>query len=132
MGNELKAYCVHCGGPMEFPSNLQGEKIVCPHCNVLTTLGEPKPPQIAQITNSPPMPKEFTTAKHVGKTFGSGCLIQLVGLVLLFFFPIGTVFGIALLICGHLASYHWECGTCSTRINSRRASICPGCGRSFV
>lgn len=121
---------------MAFPEELQGERIVCPHCHQLTLLGNPKqiPPLLLPATipaQKYEQQKQLTTIKRVGTTFGVGCLIQIVALAVIFFFPIGTMLGIVLLIVGHSAAYHLECFTCGTKLNSKRVSVCPGCGSNF-
>jgi hypothetical protein len=48
-----KAHCEHCGGHIEFPANLMGESVLCPHCykqTVLHPFGETKLEQIMHRT----------------------------------------------------------------------------------
>jgi DNA-directed RNA polymerase subunit RPC12/RpoP len=37
----IKIACIACGGHIEFPSNLFGQKIPCPHCQAAITLQKP-------------------------------------------------------------------------------------------
>lgn len=57
---------------------------------------------------------------------GLGAFLQLVGLVLLFFFPIGTVIGIGLLIYGRTKAFKHLCSVCGNRIEPT-TTICSHC-----
>lgn len=61
---------------------------------------------------------------------GVGCFVQLIGLILFFFFPIGTIIGIALLILGGLKANKLICSNCGNPIE-KTAKICPTCKESF-
>lgn len=39
MSTEL--HCVHCGGGLEYPPELQGDKLICPHCNTQIPFQQP-------------------------------------------------------------------------------------------
>lgn len=68
-------------------------------------------------------------AKKVTKTefAGAGALVQLLGLIaLFFFFPVGILIGIACFLIGSQMSRSWRCGTCRGRID-KQARICPHC-----
>lgn len=67
-------------------------------------------------------------AKKVKKTefAGTGCLLQGFGLLLLFFFPIGTIAGVGLLLYGSIKSTKLICGACGNRIE-KTANLCPTC-----
>ena len=58
---------------------------------------------------------------------GLGCLLQGVGLALLFVFPIGTVVGIGLLWWGSRASLYWRCSACKNKLPDKAATICAAC-----
>jgi hypothetical protein len=62
---------------------------------------------------------------------GMGCLLQLIGLILLFFFPIGTIIGLALLILGHFSARKLICGNCGNPLASRSVKLCPACHAHF-
>lgn len=40
----VKCACTHCKGRIEFPVEMNGTTVECPHCNEKTTLGLPAPP----------------------------------------------------------------------------------------
>lgn len=117
---------------MEFPSELQGEKIVCPHCGVLTTLGQ------APVT-PPPIPhyhpglyqKQTANIKTKSEFIGVGCLVQFVGLVLLFFFPVGTIMGVFLLIIGGRLAIKNICSECGNNVANKKVKVCPSCQATF-
>ena len=69
------------------------------------------------------------TAKRKRKSemAGVGCLIQAIGLVLLFFFPIGTFIGVILLIYGSMKSVYWVCSNCGNRLADKNVKMCPTC-----
>ena len=48
-----KIACERCGGHIEYPSELTGQSIECPHCHQATPLPPPLPPS---LTPSPPSP----------------------------------------------------------------------------
>lgn len=70
------------------------------------------------------------TKKRKSEFAGAGCLIQLVGLVLLFFFPIGTIFGVALLLYGSAKSIKLVCSSCGNTVE-KTSTMCPHCRASF-
>jgi hypothetical protein len=47
----LKTDCDHCNGPIEFPTQLAGQSVACPHCHAQTLL-----PQFQPATAPPPTP----------------------------------------------------------------------------
>jgi hypothetical protein len=126
MQMELKSYCVHCGGPMEYPPNLAGEKIVCPHCHNLTFLGSPKatpPPLPASLVTAPPV-QTFTpppvrhavyaTTQSTGKSIKAGMAVGALGLVLCIVFALINpicwlgVFAFAMALIVFRALKWWE------------------------
>ena len=52
----LKTACERCSGHIEYPSQLAGQSIECPHCHQMITLPPPPPPIPPQRTPSPPPP----------------------------------------------------------------------------
>lgn len=60
-------------------------------------------------------------------SFGPGCLIQVIGIVLLFIFPIGTIIGILLLIIGQRLSFKYICSECNNKLDNSKVRICPTC-----
>lgn len=57
---------------------------------------------------------------------GGGSLVQLLGLILLFFFPIGTILGVILMVSGSSSAKYFICSDCGNRLE-KTASICPTC-----
>jgi len=90
----------------------------CPHCG-------------ASYKKAPEAPVQWGRIKKKGESAGAGCLVELVGLVLLPFFPIGTVIGLAVMLCGHSMSYHWVCSICGNRLSGKRVKLCPACKAHF-
>lgn len=93
METALKSYCVHCGGPMEYPPNLAGEKIVCPHCNHLTFLGSPKtapPPVPATLATAPPPAAQplYVTTQSTGKGIKAGITLSALAIVVCIVFAL--------------------------------------------
>jgi len=73
----------------------------------------------------------LVTRKKIKSEFaGSGCLIQAVGLILLFVFPIGTIIGIPLLIYGGISANKLVCKNCGNPV-TKAAKICPVCHARF-
>lgn len=66
------------------------------------------------------------------QTSGAGLALELVGFILLFFFPLGTVFGIAFLIYGFSTSKKNVCSKCGNKIEDKDVKICPVCKASFA
>lgn len=106
--SSLADKCPQCARPMT-PSNAEQNLIVA---EVIQTL----------------------TAERVKKTemAGIGCVLQGIGFVLLFLFPIGTVIGIILVVYGSQKSKFWTCGSCRNRITDKNVKICPTCHVEFV
>jgi hypothetical protein len=65
-------------------------------------------------------------------TSGVGLVLELLGFILLFFFPIGTILGIAFLIYGFSKSKKYVCSECGNKIEDKGVKICPICKASFV
>lgn len=116
---------------MEFPPEMQGEKIVCPHCHQLTFLGTPKPqpPPVPQIH-----PASYDHLKKTGsvktktESLGSGCLVQGIGLCVIWIWPFGTVIGLVLLAGGSIMARKRICSECGNPISNRQVKLCPHCG----
>ena len=62
---------------------------------------------------------------------GAGMVLQVLGFILLFLFPIGTVIGIVLLICGSSLSKKLICSDCGNKIEDKGVKLCPVCKASF-
>ena len=65
--------------------------------------------------------------KRTRKTSPLGLLVELVGFILLFIFPLGTIAGIILLVIGGRMSLQIVCPNCRNPIASKDVRICPTC-----
>ena len=65
--------------------------------------------------------------KRKNEFAGIGCVLQAFGLVALFFFPIGTVLGLVLLVYGSMKSQYYACGGCGNRLADKDVTMCPTC-----
>ncbi|MHB8109794.1 MAG: hypothetical protein ACYDHW_07150 [Syntrophorhabdaceae bacterium] len=74
----------------------------------------------------------MATIKTKYESVGLGALIQLIGVVLLFFFPFGTAFGIVLLIVGSVASRKYMCSDCGFKVPDKSVKICGNCKETFI
>jgi rRNA maturation endonuclease Nob1 len=101
--------CRECG------QEISDQAESCPHCGAPANV---KPPQRAKIKTK----SDFA---------GVGCLIQGIGIVCLFFFPVGTIIGVVLLLVGSMKSFYDVCSNCGQKLESRRVKQCAGCGSSF-
>lgn len=97
-------YCQKCGAALGVPQHSEGPGAGAPN-NVAAKRGK------AELA-------------------GTGCLIQLIGLVLLFLFPVGTIVGIALLIYGSGKSIKIVCSACGNTVE-KTSTICPHCNARF-
>ena len=124
----FKIACASCQGHIEFPKEMHGQTIACPHCgltSVLRVLGyEPsaniKPPLI-RFAN-----KIFKVEKGVGSTL----LIFL--FVILCLSIVGIPIAIILLIIfkGNWARRYF-CSDCGTRLADKDVKLCPSCKAVF-
>jgi hypothetical protein len=140
----LKCSCDHCGGHIEFPIESSNKIVFCPHCKLPTTLPGPPNPSASPL----PLPfdlwipaktqaskSELITYGHIKpKTefFGWGGFVQLLGICVLWWFPLGTVVGIILVGVGHVLSKKTLCSQCGTTIANRDAKLCPTCQCRFI
>ena len=71
----LKTACERCGGHIEYPSEMAGQSIQCPHCqHTIKLLSPPPPPQPPPtIPQSPPVK---ATIKRKSSLAGIGCLLR--------------------------------------------------------
>lgn len=140
----VKCACRVCGQHIEFNSANAGESIKCPGCEAWFQLYIPlaSAPPLPIVTRIPPAteripilpapaaPAAMTVEASIetkSETMGLGCLLQLIGICLLFWFPIGTIMGICLLLMGSRAARKPICGNCRNLLSSRSVSICPAC-----
>jgi uncharacterized membrane protein len=79
-----------------------------------------------------PETKPALAEKKVKYEFaGVGALVQLIGFVAVWFFPLGTVAGIALLIIGSAMSKKLLCSECGNRVD-KESKMCPHCKALFL
>jgi multisubunit Na+/H+ antiporter MnhG subunit len=65
--------------------------------------------------------------KYKAKTGSGGCLIALVGLVCFFYyFPIGIIVGILLILIANDWASYYACGNCSNEVK-KDSKLCPSC-----
>lgn len=69
--------------------------------------------------------------KTVSSNSCSGCLLQCLGLLFLFAFPVGTIIGILLFIASFSISGKTICGNCGNSIEDT-ANICPTCKQGII
>lgn len=61
---------------------------------------------------------------------GVSSLVQLVGFVALWFFPIGTIAGVVLLMIGSALSKKFRCSECGNNVG-KESRLCPHCNAEF-
>ena len=110
--SKLRA-CPDCGREISIRST------ACPHCGA---------PGLSATEASP---IRYAGIQSKSEGCGAGCFLQLVGLVLLFLFPIGTILGIAMIIWGHFAAQKFSCGNCGNVLSSNSVKLCPACQAHF-
>jgi hypothetical protein len=69
--------------------------------------------------------------KRKSEIAGIGCLFQGIGLLLLFFFPWGTLAGVGLLLWGSWNATKFICSECGNRVDNRQVKLCPACKAEF-
>jgi hypothetical protein len=131
-----KAACQHCKGHIEYPSELAGQSVECPHCKQMTTL----PPS----TLPPPLPvinPARASIENASSVAGIGCLLQGIG-VICFVLAILTVknvispivfgiLGLWLLFYGSRKASWYQCSACGGKLWHARVSVCPHCNARF-
>lgn len=80
-------------------------------------------------------------AKIIKKTefAGSGCLVQGIGIVIIFFsfsfFPFGTIIGgllgLGLIAQGSQMSQKFRCSECGNPVVDKKVTMCPTCKATF-
>ncbi len=65
------------------------------------------------------------------QTSAVGLLLELLGLVLLFFFPVGTILGFVSIIVGFNMSKKIVCSECMNKIEDKDVKLCPACKAIF-
>ena len=62
---------------------------------------------------------------------GVGALVQAIGVVAFFFYPVGIIAGIALLLIGSAMSKKIGCSECGNRVD-KESLMCPHCKAEFT
>src|SRR5439155_23966360 len=136
----LRTDCEHCSGHIEFPSELAGQSIQCPHCQQATSLPSPftSPPPIPAppvIPPAPPVhsPPSRASVRRASSVAGVGCAVQGLGVVCLIV-AIATIFtvigpfifgilGLWLLIYGGRQASWFECSACGGKLSHARVIL---------
>ena len=142
----FKIPCPHCAVHVEFPSEMHGQIHNCPSCGlsmVLTVPGvsQPQPPALPVVSSPPTQRQEVATAERGRDSFGSGCVFQLLAVLLM---PLALLVGgtfqsvtvagvlffacLGILVYGGRLARPWQCSRCKGKIAGSRASKCPHCG----
>jgi hypothetical protein len=142
--------CPHCNAelllvaermaipPTDLPQTSLSKLMPCPDCGrEVSTRAETCPGCGLRLRPSAETVNEiqslrFGKIKTKSESFGIGCLLQLIGLAVIWFFPIGTLIAVCLLIMGHTASRYPVCSECAIKLNSRGVKICPACKAEFT
>jgi Zn finger protein HypA/HybF involved in hydrogenase expression len=135
----MECPCNNCPQMLEFEPNQVGQAVKCPTCGLDTILfASANLPVFQEPQHLPPpapievIPSVATARLRLArKTSLGGVAMELVGFVLLFLFPIGTIIGICFLIVGFNASKVWRCSNCMNLVADRKVRICPSCGASI-
>lgn len=116
---EDAAFCQKCGTSLKVQVQSSGGAV-------------PSGSLVAEDPASPVKPTgtQFAQKKTKSEFAGTGCVIQAIGLVLLFLFPIGTIVGIILLVYGSMKSVKRVCSRCGNTVESS-SKICPHCKSVF-
>ncbi len=115
--------CLDCG------RQVSDQAPACPNCG--------RPIRLSSGDPAPPGPQQAVSAWRVKQTksMGVGCLVQvlslLLGVGLLFVFPLGTLVGLCVIVAGlawgHQLSEGWYCNNCKNPLGSGDARLCPAC-----
>jgi uncharacterized paraquat-inducible protein A len=143
----LKTDCEQCDGSIEYPAELAGQSIECPHCQQTTTLAAfPAQPIVVAPPAIPSPQPRVVTGRRIKKSefVGAGaavqavgCLAFLVGAVLctsvlgMLFGVVGILIGLLLLIIGGRMAIKLVCSNCGNKLSGREVRICPVCHCHF-
>jgi endogenous inhibitor of DNA gyrase (YacG/DUF329 family) len=110
---------------MEFPSEIYGKVIACPHCGLSVAL------KVAGIekTIPPAIPKPIKGKKKRVDWFGVGSVLQLLGLACCLTI-VGAIVGIPLLVWGGVMVRKMKCSECGGQVDSG-IKFCPFCKAQF-
>jgi len=137
----LKAACQHCKGHIEYPSELAGQPVQCPHCNQSTTLPPSTMPPPLPVINPARVNPASASIEKASSVAGIGCLLQGTGVVCFVLaiqtfktvvFPIVFgILGLRLLFYGSRKASWYQCSVCGGKLSHARVSVCPHCNANF-
>lgn len=141
----FKIECATCKGHIEFPKELHGQTIPCPHCGLTTVLrvagyieSAPFPTQShapPPIQRAPQAPAKYGKIESKTERAGAGCLVQGLGLLLMvsgfFTLGIGFIIGLVLLVAGGRMALKTICSECGNPIANKSVKVCPACKTHF-
>jgi hypothetical protein len=110
----MKTICP-CGQQIQHPPNIGGQIIKCDGCGDQVILASDETPR---LVGKP---------QKARKTSAGGIVLEVIGFILLFVFPIGTIIGIALICAGERMSYIFKCPSCHNDLSDKEARVCPAC-----
>jgi DNA-directed RNA polymerase subunit RPC12/RpoP len=143
--SDITFECIHCKKSLVVDERGAGLEVDCPDCGGRVVI--PKPFETVSIPSfappkskmplfgnksvfirhkKPPVkpPHIKTKAEH----FGSGCLVEAIGLILFaVYFPWGIIFGIILIAVGANMARKLVCSECGNPVASDDVKICPVC-----
>ncbi len=109
----------------------------CPYCLEPIKVGALKCRFCGEFMQAKSEPEKAQTVvkarlKKQREFAGTGCLLQAAGIALLFFFPVGTFLGLALIVYGGAKSRFLVCGRCGARPGEKTLKLCPLCRAQFI
>lgn len=109
--------CPHCG------SGESGTAQFCSSCGT----------RLAGNVQVEPAAPISTHAKRerINHNNGGGCLVALLGLCVIWFFPIGTIAGVVLIVMSSRISYKFVCSSCGNPLE-KTSRECPTCRASIA
>jgi hypothetical protein len=57
----------------------------------------------------------------------TGAMLVIIGILLLFVWPFGTLIGVIMIIAGSQIGNGYRCGECGNKVDSKQVKICPTC-----
>ena len=133
----LKVGCQHCKGHIEYPSELGGQSIECPHCKQMTTLppppfSRPRPAIQRPIKASVRKASSFAGVGRLFQGISAVCFILAILTVkTLILSIILGILGLWLLFYGSRKASWYECSVCGGKLSHAHVSVCPHCNARF-
>jgi hypothetical protein len=127
--SQIKIKCPHCEQRLEFDRSDTGAVIDCPNCGLSVPLTVPGLAALPPLQPGQPIIQGGIIDHN--ENSGGSCLVQLIGLFLifcgLFTFGITAILGIALVIIGGRMARKLCCSNCGVVVASRSIQMCPAC-----